>query len=465
VANLRTCTAFAMATLLAASLGCGDDDGMTPTDAAVDVRRPPIGGSSWETEVVATGHVGLHVRVAVVGGQAALAFFSTQARNDGPCTEIGTMDVPDRLLWDLHYAEAGAGTWSVEDVQAVLSLSDPPGLDFAAAPDGTPTIAALTGGPWVTPGIGYCGANDLGLYGRDGPGSWSADVAVATSGEAASGMPASDYGEVVGFWPGLAYDAAGQPAIVYRDVHAGGIQSDDFRRADLELTWRDGGGWRHIPVDVGRSAGSYNQLVFDGEGRPVIVYYLPMEATMGSQQGIWVARSSDDGATWEQVRLLAGPTSPSPDIVVDPSTGQLHVVYYDGGRGVPVHAGLVDSSRFTDAAAWDQEIFGDSRYDEGHRPSMAVGPAGILGVAYYRCTRATEGIGDCRAADDAVVFAFRERGAWDREVVDEGDDGPCGLTPSLDFEPDGSAVIGYMCSSLVDGSLDQQVRFGRRDPL
>jgi hypothetical protein len=372
------------------------------------------------------------------------------------------MDLPDKLLWDLHYATPGGGGWNVEDVEAVLAIAEPPGLDLAVAPDGTPTIAALTGGPFAM--LRYCGANDLGLY-RRGGGGWSADVAVASSGEAATGMPASDYGEVVGHWPGLAYDGGGEPAIVYRDVHAGGLQSDDFRRADLELAWREGGGWRHIPVDVGRSAGNFNQLAFDGEGRPVIAYYLPMEATAASQQGIWLARSADGGATWEQVRLLAGPTSPRPDLAVDPSTGQLHVVYYDGNRGVPVHATLVDSSRFTDASAWDQEIFGDSRYDEGHSPAIAVGPDGVLGVAYYRCTRATEGIGDCRAADDAIVFAYRVRDAWEREVVDEGDDGTCGVYPAVGFEADGSPVVGYACATLVDGALDDEVRFGRREPL
>lgn len=443
--------------------GCGDDGGTSPTDAAVDVRRPPIVSTAWETEVVATGNMGLFIRVAAGRGPTGLAYFASRSRNGGPCTEVGATP-PDKLLWDLHYAELSGTSWNIEDIAAVLVVSEPPGLDLALAPDGTPTVAALTGEPWVTPGIGYCGANDLGLYRRDAPGSWSVDVAVASSGEAATGMPASDYGEVVGYWPGLAYDSSGNAAIAYRDVHAGGIQSDDLRRADLEMAWGSGGGWRHIAVDPGRSAGEHNRLVFDGDGRPVIAYYLPMEGTSTSQQGLWVARSDDAGGSWDQVRLLAGPTSRGPDVVID-SSDVIHVIYYDGNRGVPVHARLSDPMAFTNGMAWDQQIFGDPRYDEGHEPSVAIDPSGLLAVAYYRCVRATEGLGSCRSADDALVFGFFERGAWELEVVNDGDDGQCGLHPSLGFESGGAAVIGYECQALVGGSLDDQVHLARRDPL
>jgi len=47
---------------------------------------------------------------------------------------------------------------------------------------------------------------------------------------------------VVGFWPALAFDQNGNAAIAYRDVHTGVLQSDDWRRADLELAFGSGGG-------------------------------------------------------------------------------------------------------------------------------------------------------------------------------------------------------------------------------
>ena len=393
------------------SVACGGDDGMTMEEPPPAMpRRPPARTQVWQSDPVVEGG-GLHVELALVGDRPAVVYYATEAREDGPCEEIGGDDLPTRLLWDLFYAEERAGGFERERISEVLSFNAPQGLDFGVAPDGTPTVSALTGGPHVM--LRFCAANDLGIYTRDAPGSWSVETAVSSSGEAATGMPASDYGEVVGHWPGLAFDASGAPAVAYKDVHAGGIQNDDFERADLELAWRGGGSWRALPVDAGGGAGSFNRMVFDEAGRPVIAYY-------------------------------------------------------DAQRGVPVLVSQSDDERFDSLAeGWSETSFGDTRFDEGYSPSLALDDSGNLAVAYYRCGRAGEGLGECDSQEDGLVFAHRQGDAeFEYEVVDEGDSGvSCGRNPSLAFEAQGVPIIAYECEGMDDGSVVDGLRFARREAL
>jgi hypothetical protein len=446
--------------------GAGDDGGGLP-----DIRRPPPTGAWSEPIVVADGDVGMHLDLAVLAdGSPAVAFFPMAGRDDGLCEEIagGSVAPPERVRWNLSYAEEDAdGSFRLETVVPMLVLGAPLGLSLGVGGDGEPAIAALAGE--ADPGNAYCGAHDVALYQRSGGGSWSAEIAVRDSGEAATGMPASDFGSVVGLWPALAFDPDGNPAVAYKDVHSGSIQLDDLRRADLELAWREGGGWRHIAIDPGFGAGDYNQLVFDGEGRPVAVYYNPTDTPeMRDIRGLWAARS-DDGETWERVQLELAAIREGPDAVVGPD-GRLHVAYYDGSRREPVVWTLTNAEQFTDlAAGWEDEtVLSDRRHDEGRYPSLAVAPDGRLALAYYRCMRRTDAAdAPCRPDDDAVVFAFRDAaGGWTVEVVDEGDPaGACGLWPAVGFDGEGRALLAYACQRLVSGSLVYEVRFARRAPL
>ncbi len=459
-----------LATLGVVSLtaaGCpssGEADGVdagSDAPAVFDWGGPEA--DPWTVTEVAQGPVGRQIDLVILpSGEPAVAYFATEGVEDGPCTEIAD-DPPMRVRWPLSYAQRGAdGTWAVERVDDVLLLGIPQGLDLEVAPSGAPTIATMTGQPVAQ--IRYCGANDVGLYTRQGAGDWPLETAVATSGQAATGEPASDYGDVVGYWPSLAFDADGNPAIAYKDVHAGGMQSDDFRRADLELAWRRGG-WQALPVDWGHGAGDYNALVFDEAGRPNIVYHNPTDDVAASQHGLWVARSADGGATWERVQLLQGKTLEHPDAVLH--EGQLVVAYYDALNGLPYIARLVDDAAFTDlAAGWEVTEIGDHRYDEGVHPSLAVSPRGQLAVAYYRCTRATDGLGACKPTHDGVIFAYEDGGEWTREEVDLGGSGDCGRWPSLGFLPDGRAVVAYQCvEQQDDGAFVPAVRAATREAL
>ncbi|MGF1465131.1 MAG: hypothetical protein ACFCGT_03270 [Sandaracinaceae bacterium] len=441
--------------------GSGGPDGGTGTDMRV-LRRPDMATATWATETVAEVDVGFQMDMAQLpAGGLMVAWLATQARNEGPCTELGDEDLPDRFVYDLEVLEVGinGGVQGREVVQEQLSVGEPTGIDLEVDGAGRPVIATRFGEPSVD--FGWCGVHDLGLLIREGR-TWREETLVRTSGEAASGEPGSDFGEIVGWWPGLAFGPGGRSVVGYRDVHAGGRQSDDIRRADFEVAFDTGGGYEAIPVEVGNGAGSYNRAAFTSDGTAYLVYVNTVESATEVQRGIWVARSAD-GEAWARVRIAASPTTNGPAIAVDPIDDTLRVAWYDTSLGQVQLVTLTDPGAFESFAdGWTRETVGDPRFDEGRDPSLAVAADGTVGIAYRRCSRVGEG--DCTPREDAVVFAYSAFGGpWTVEVVDEGEDGDCGLYPSLVMAAEGPR-IAYLCVADVAGSAEDTVRVARRGP-
>lgn len=463
---------LACVTLFAA---CSDDGGGAENDHDTGVIEPepdtdPGPEETWVRGVIGEGDVGLMPELAVSeAGQVGVAYFASSPVEGETCTEVGSQDPPQKMFWKLHFAslanaDAAADAWQREDVADILSLSDPRGLDLGYAPGGAATITTMTGEPIEQPS--YCGANDVGLYTRNGAGDWSLTTAVSTSGEAATGEPASDYGDVVGYWPALAFDTNGQAVVAYKDVHAGGLQGDDRKRADLEIV-RQNGGWTATAIDFGRGAGDYNSVAVDSQDRPIIAYYNPVESNT-AQLGVWAARMDASTQTIDQVQLFNQATKDGPSVVVHPDDDLPRVLFYNSEEGYPQLATQTDDADFTSiGTSWQLDDIGDARYDEGYDASLAVDPDGHLAAVYYRCAKVVDGLGNCSPADDALVFAWEDAGDWTHEIVDEGDHGLCGRHPSLAFDADGYAHIAYECETLPDGEQQTktQVRYARRKPL
>ncbi len=442
---------------------------------------PPLGGDGgtrhdggtptnpWTTSIVDTGGVGLGLQAAVSsGGKVAAAYWVTQGVTSGQCPYTPP---EDKIVWDLKYATRGSnGDWKVETVGTLPVVGQPRGLSLGFGADGVPRLAA-TGGPVEPPGPdAYCGSNDADLYTRTGAGTWSDETAAATSTDAVvppPGDPSYDVGPVVGDWPALAFDSKGEPAIAYRDVHFGGIQSIDNKRSDLELAWKRGGGWTDLPVDMGRGAGLFMSLAFDTSDRPVIGYQVQYQTATGPKAGVFAARSDAQGQNFQTVQLSTATEEADPSVAVSPSDGSVWVAWYDAGDGFAHLGQLTDPTQFADVAkGWALQRLGDKRYDEGEHPSLAFAPDGRVALAWYRCTLATGGIGNCNTNDDGVVFAWNDGTSWHEEMVDAGGDGNCGMSPSLVFTPDGHAVIVYQCSVRTGPStFDLQVFAAEREPL
>jgi len=443
---------------------CGSDagGGADVADTASDTTQEAITPTSpWTITLVEGERAGRQIQAAVLpNGTPIVASYIEGGAAQGLCYD----DQPaggDRVAWTLRYAEADGDGWRVEDVAAIIHLGAPRGFDLAVDGDGTPVIAALTGEPDAV--ARYCGANDVGLYRRGGAGEWAIDVAVATSNEAATGEPASDFGTVVGLWPALAYDADGAALVAYKDVHGGGLQGDDFTRADLEIAQSSGGGWSHTAIDWGKGAGDYNAAAFDRQGRPLVLQFNPRDDLQGSARGLWLMRSDDGGATFDSVRLFAGGVSERPSLAVD-DDGGVWVAWYDGALGLPMVAHLADPELFGDVDDWDIEDVGDRVYDEGRHPSIAVSPGGTVALAYQRCGRASDGIGDCNPSRDAVVLAWRDGSQWEREIVWEEPDGLCGSYTTLVFAGE-EPVVFYQCQVEAGEGFASELRAARRERL
>lgn len=454
---------FAVSLLMA---GCGpseENNGETNNGASNNPLPTNNGtpGPKWSSAVVDSNDVGVHTRLAISGTTRGVAYYSATGTADGLC-EVASENQPERVIWGLWYAENTGSGWNVEKVSDLLHVGSPVGIDLMF--DGAaPKLAAMTGEPLLAMIPFYCGVNDAGLWSRSGPGSWTAESVVASSGEAATGYAPSDFGEVVGYWPGLAKSPTGQYALAYKDVHAGSIQSDDMRRADLELALGSPGSWQNIAVDYGEGGGDFNRVAFDSQGRIYIAYYRPTENRTDPAIGVWLTRSADDGATWEKVQLFNSGTSEGPSLTFNPTTGAPMVLFYNSARGFPQLAELTDDAQFTSLAeGWTLSDAGDSNYDEGYRSALAVSPNGTVGAAYYRCTKASLTFGDCNATDDGLVFAYRDRETWVHEVVDPGGDGLCGLYPSLAFDASGIAHIAYQCEDVSGGQIVNQVKVATR---
>jgi hypothetical protein len=456
--------------LLAAAIGC-TPDGEKPPPVGTE-NGGGNGGSNggggtaaWDIGVVEGEGMGQQlVMTTTSDGRPAMAYFATASFADGPCDELGVTDPPDRIRWPLRYAEENGDGFTIETIDNILLVGSPSGIDLVRNPSGNPALATMGGPAGDQPN--FCGAGDVVVYTRGGADNWTMDTLVTTSGQAATGEAASDYGGVVGTWASIAYGSGGQAAVAYQDIHGGGLQSDDKRRADLEVALSNGGGWNPTPVDWGRGAGDFTDVTFDAQGRIVILYHNPTDDVNFSAHGVWAARSADNGATWEQIHLKIGSTSERPNLLVDPTSGTLYVALYDAGVGVPIVMTLDNPEDFENYDSWSEEDIGDHRYDEGYHPRMALDPDGRLSLVYYRCARAADGLGNCDVNDDAIVYAWRELdGTWYREVVDAGGSGQCGNNPNLVYDNDNKPVVSYQCSETVDGAFQFRVKMARRRNL
>ncbi len=428
-------------------IGCpADDDDATPSDD--DAGDDDTGDDDgWDIVRVGELDVGMQSRLVVASdGAVWVGAWSNQPWEDGICEEI-EVDPPPRQRHDLYLFErpAGGGAFVEDLVDSPVVAFSPQGFDLAEDPQGRPAVA-YTGGE---PQMQFCGANDAVLATRDG-GTWVPETAGAESGDSATGLPASDAGFVVGLWPALAYDSAGNPGVAYKDTHFGSMQHDDQYRADLEFAM-GGGGWTHEAPDPGEGAADYSSMVFDAQDRPVIFYAISVDAQGDNRHGVWAARR-EDGGEWTRVKLHVGAIHQEVASLVTPA-GQLVAAWYSEAEKAVRLRTLDDPGSFADAGAWTDELVATNQYDEGRHVSLALLPNNQLAMAYHRCKLLTAGGGGCDINDEAVVFALDEGGYWSHEVVDAAEAGSCGEYTSLDIAPDGTAYISYRCTIQEDGDF------------
>jgi len=472
--------------------GAGDDDDDTPPP-----RRPDRNGA-WTTEVALTGGVGRGAQAVWLEDErtVAAAYFRTTALEGGNCFEdVDGADEANEVRWRIEYAVRGFTSWETETITDVLAVTRPDNFDLGLDPMGRPQVATWTGGALIEPPFRFlCNAHDLGLFTRGGGGTWQVET-VAENGEQAAvqmddprwggpGEPptpeASNFGSAVGYWPAFGWGPGDQLVVGWTDRHSGASQQDDFRRSDLEVAYRTGtgGAFAYTPVDWGRGAASFTTIAFDADGNPLVAYENRRNPSAGENdaRGVWIARSTDGGTSFDLVRLFANrPSVNGLDLAVSPTDGEIALVHYDPDDQAARLRSLSPDAGFDDAGNWADDVsFIDSRFDEGRDPSVAFDSQGRLALAYYRCRSATASSEVCPPGDDALVFVWRDvDGTWSTpEVVDEGNDlGECGRSPGLVLEEDGGetyAHVVYLCQDTAtegETTLDDQLKIADRDPF
>lgn len=449
---------FALVAVALTGAACAPEVDPNPPVYGVDAGPGSSGGGpKWDVSTLAEAAGGRHLDVAYApDGTPHVAFFESAARTGGPCTIAMTDPPPDLATWRLLAGPIADGALTAETVDDIAYVSVPTGLDFAFSADGTAHIATMGGPPVGIGNLPYCGANDATLYRRTG-GAWQAQTVVATGDVAITGEEASDYGQVVGQWAALAFDSAGQTRVAYRDVHAGGIQSDDTRRADLELATGGGAAFTPVAVDWGQGAGTHTALAVDGMDRSVLAYGNPTSDITDGRNGVWAAR--ENGATFDRVRLSATATAERIAMAFD-ADGQLNVLFYDASLGQPMLATLVDDAAFTDlSAGWTVRRIGDARFDEGYFPSLQLADGELL-AGWYRCARASQP-GACDPDVDGPVFAEPRGDGYDTQLVDTDRLGDCGTYAQLVVTGSMTAMV-YQCADQDGDDFVFDVRMARR---
>lgn len=465
--SLRRATICLACLLLLTS--CGEKE-TPPTDQMTNnkiIVKDPTKEEIWTTqEITRTGAKNIAADIST-SGVIGITFFEERPNSEEDCTELGVDPPPLKQIWTLYYAQNQGGSWQEEEVLKRPFVGVPSGLDLAFSSAGEPHIATMSGEP-LTGLVKYCGVNDVAVLRKTG-GAWQEEIAVRDSDEAATGDPASDYGAVIGLWPALAFGPSDEAILLYKDIHGGGLQSDDRRRADLEMAIKQGGGWSALPVDMGRGAGDHNEVIIDGQGRTVIAYHIPTEAQVMAQQGIWLKRGAlgEELSGADTVQIFNQSSPDGNALLWDANENRLHVLYHHPTRGYPVWLQQTDDTKFTSLSeGWEDTDIGDSRYDEGYDASLGMSSKNQLLTAYYRCTKASRNVGDCLPEDDALIFKWRDGDKWVEEVVDLGEDGAlCGMDPEL-LVGDGDIVsLVYRCETIDQGELITTVKMATRRSL
>ncbi|HUU02046.1 MAG TPA: hypothetical protein VM425_11425 [Myxococcota bacterium] len=483
----------------------GDDHDGNNVDAdgdagAGDEQQPKT--LTWSTNVeVDLEQAGSQLRLAAMpdGQNFAVAYFKNlHCEADGDCP-IASMSCtynacvgecstpilggpPTEVLQDqVRYAWSAGDTWQHEDVATVASVMQT-GISIAFDGD-TPLIAYLGGTP--AGGLQVCGGTDAMVARRNGPGSWTEQTAVATSGQAAAGADCPkmqnicDFGDVVGLWSCLAKAPDGTIGLVYRDIH-NGYTKEASDSSDLEYAFSSGGGWGNEWIDLARGAASFPSLAFGPDNQPAVAYYTGKYGMINFATHPWAdytepkACTTNDDCELGQTcssnfcTCVTDSNCPAPrqcignrcSAVIDKIDGlpenSISLAIGQDGRYLVAYFDAEEKNLMiahsTDGLSWTKGLV-DSRESTGMYPSIVVDPqTGQPGIAYYRCSDYSPGDLQCNRNQDALLYTYftgsypdelTAQAKWKKSIVSEDSNAFDGMQASAAVLPDGRIGIAY----------------------
>lgn len=425
----RACAAAVIA--LGVTFGCSSSDESAPrATSSLDGGGgggPEVGAPPFKVqELEGCGGAGTQAVAAVSGSKVAFASLAPTTKSS-PCTTMN--GVSQVQVWDVCYAASqGQGRYETRVVTSEPYVA-PTGVGLALDPAGEATLAFTGGGPASL----RCGASEL-FFARTAGGTFGAPTRIASGSKSGALVPdqavhcaaqdVCNQGDATGFWPSIAFDPAGRPAVVFRDLHFG-FATDDFASSDVEFA--SGPGFSLLTVDVARGGGTYLRLAFTPAGKAAVAHY------NADKPSIWINRESDAG--WQSQKVADGEIGEQLGFAVS-RQGLFGLAFYDDGSS---RLRFMESS---DGATWSPPSNVDLDGSTGFYPSLAFDDAGEPAIAYYRCNSRGPSEPSCDASQDGLYLARRKGGTWQVQAVRTQSGLFEGLYPALAFV-NGKAAIAY----------------------
>jgi hypothetical protein len=348
----------------------GDGDSL-PSDVAAAVTQTV---AMTVRTVCATGDVGRWASIGLSGGKTYIAHYDavkagcvltystaagdtlTNLLDAGPTgKEYVGLNGLSLALDGAGYVHVAAHAWTGSDLRYISNYPGPPfaalSLDTAGSVGAYPRIA-------VSPADGrvhivyldnLSGPDQIRHATPDSHGVWSFETILPVPAYLASFS--------------LAFDAAGRP-------HVSLTRSPDGGGYELVHAVKSGASWVLTPV-TSQDRPFDTSIAIDASGYPHIVY-----GASGTARGLMHATSA--GGTWitEAVHEGTGGDAGYPNsVAIQPSTGRIHVAYYDAANQDLRYA------RKDPGGAWVLRLV-DSGGDVGRYASLAVDGLGIVHIAY-----------------------------------------------------------------------------------
>ncbi len=356
----------------------------------------------------------------------------------GPGDRVGVAyyaRVLDRVH-EIRFVEWKDGQASEPELVATVEMVS--GLSVAYDSAGKAAVSYL-GGPTDTNVSVYWKQNDLAVSYRNGPGSWTEEVVVRESDEAAAGNPLADAGFLVGLNPAIIFDGT-KAYVAYRDGHNGQFGKQDWEASDLELAEGTPGSWTKrvlaMAGDTKAAYGGHISMVLGEGGQPALVHDQVADSAEGRGRNVLFQKRKADGSWTAPLQVQT---------VYDTQLGASLAWDAQAGYGVAVVDRTDDRLTYIgsgDGVTWSSPDPVFQSGSGGWYPALAFDPVmHEPHIAFYICSNApsvTEQGCDARV-DELRVAALIEGLEWRDVLVDAGG----GWGTKLAFLSTGKRVLAY----------------------
>ncbi len=373
-------------------------------------------------------------------------------------TPRGTETMAGVKDYDIKYVEVVNGVASAPEILRYVQRKI--GLALVFDPMGRPIASYLGGAQGFEMGMSvYWFQSDSVIARRMAPGMWVETIVTTDGNNVMCGNGVSDIGFLVGLYPALAFNSAGELYMAYRDTHNGQYPQQDWAGSDVEVIENVLGGRRLICAQNGGNNkagwGGRIRMIIGPNDQPAIIYDKALGGADTRGNDVAIQRRQANG-TWSPPDLVAN--------VSDTMTGASLGWHANEGWAFAVTDRQTNKLLYrrnpdpnANSMMWESPTEVYASGTGGWYPSLAMDNdpafAGEPSIAYYVCSRRDQvAPGDCSQDQDELRVARRSAGVWREQTVDVGG----GFAPQLAFLPSGKRVMAYRVPGAIraDGSVE-----------